>query len=52
MPLITLDNISLNFSENLLLIEVSTTILKGDKFTLIGRNGERKSTFMRVLADF
>jgi ATP-binding cassette subfamily F protein uup len=50
MPLITLDNISLNFSEKLILNEVSTTILKGDKIALIGRNGEGKSTFMRVLA--
>jgi ATP-binding cassette subfamily F protein uup len=50
MPLITLDNISLNFSEELILNAVSSTILKGDKIALIGRNGEGKSTFMRVLA--
>ncbi|WXU00858.1 MAG: ABC transporter ATP-binding protein uup [Catillopecten margaritatus gill symbiont] len=50
MPLITLDNISLNFSEKPILNEVSSTILKGDKIALIGRNGEGKSTFMRVLA--
>lgn len=50
MPLITLDNISLNFSEKPILNEASSTILKGDKIALIGRNGEGKSTFMRVLA--
>jgi len=50
MPLITLDSISLNFSEKPILNEVSSTILKGDKIALIGRNGEGKSTFMRVLA--
>lgn len=50
MPLITLDNISLNFSEKPILNEVSATILKGDKIALIGRNGEGKSSFMRVLA--
>ncbi|KAA0446167.1 MAG: ATP-binding cassette domain-containing protein [Candidatus Thioglobus sp.] len=50
MPLITLDNISLNFSEKLILNEISATILKGDKIALIGRNGEGKSTFMRLLA--
>ncbi len=50
MPLITLDNISLNFSEKPILNEVNATILKGDKIALIGRNGEGKSSFMRVLA--
>jgi ATP-binding cassette subfamily F protein uup len=50
MPLITLDNLSLSFSEKPILNEVSATILKSDKIALIGRNGEGKSTFMRVLA--
>jgi ATP-binding cassette subfamily F protein uup len=49
MPLITLDNLSLSFSEKPILNEVSATILKGDKIALIGRNGEGKSTFMRVV---
>ncbi len=51
MPLITLDNISLSFSDKPILNQVSSTILKGDKIALIGRNGEGKSTFMRILAD-
>jgi len=50
MPLITLNNISLQFSENLVLNEISATIQKGDKIALIGRNGEGKSSLMRVLA--
>ncbi len=50
MPLITLDKISLSFSDKPILNEVSSTILKGDKIALIGRNGEGKSTFMRILA--
>ena len=50
MPLITLDNISLRFSEKIILDEVNATIVKGDKIALIGRNGEGKSTFMRLLA--
>jgi ATP-binding cassette subfamily F protein uup len=50
MPLITLDNISLSFSDKPILDEVSATILKGDKIALIGRNGEGKSTMMRILA--
>jgi ATP-binding cassette subfamily F protein uup len=50
MPLITLDNISLSFSDKPILDGISSTIHKGDKIALIGRNGEGKSTFMRVLA--
>ena len=50
MPLITLDNISLRFSEKVILDEVNATILKGDKIGLIGRNGEGKSSFLKVLA--
>ena len=50
MPLITLDNISLSFSDKPILSAVSSTIHKGDKIALIGRNGEGKSTFMRILA--
>jgi len=50
MPLITLDNISLRFSEKIILDEINATILKGDKIALIGRNGEGKSSFMRLLA--
>ncbi len=50
MPLITLDNISLSFSDKPILDGVSSTIHKGDKVALIGRNGEGKSTFMRILA--
>ena len=50
MPLITLDNISLRFSEKVILDEINATIHKGDKIGLIGRNGEGKSTFLKLLA--
>ena len=50
MPLITLDNISLRFSEKIILDEINATIHKGDKIGLIGRNGEGKSTFLKLLA--
>ena len=50
MPLITLDNISLRFSEKIILDNVNATIMKGDKIALNGRNGEGKSSFMRLLA--
>ena len=50
MPLITLDNISLRFSEKIILDGINATIHKGDKIGLIGRNGEGKSTFLKLLA--
>jgi ATP-binding cassette subfamily F protein uup len=50
MPLITLDNIFLSFSDKPILNGINATIHKGDKIALIGRNGEGKSTLMRVLA--
>jgi len=50
MPLVTLDNISLRFSEKVILDEINATIHKGDKIGLIGRNGEGKSTFLKLLA--
>ena len=46
MPLITLDNISLQFSEKLVLNGISATIQKGDKIALIGRNGEGKTSLL------
>ena len=48
----TLDNISLRFSEKIILDEINATILKGDKIGLIGRNGEGKSSFLKVLAGY
>ncbi len=51
MPLITLDNISLRFSEKVILDQINATIHKGDKIGLIGRNGEGKSTFLKLLAN-
>ena len=50
MPLITLDNVSLRFAEKVILDEINATIHKGDKIGLIGRNGEGKSTFLKLLA--
>ena len=50
MPLITLDNISLRFAEKVILDEINANIHKGDKIGLIGRNGEGKSTFLKLLA--
>ncbi|SFV66924.1 COG0488: ATPase components of ABC transporters with duplicated ATPase domains [hydrothermal vent metagenome] len=50
MPLITLDNISVRFSQKSVLDEISTTIHNNEKIALIGRNGEGKTTLMRLLA--
>ena len=50
MAEITLDDISLSFSEKPLLDGVNASIFNGDKIALIGRNGEGKSTLIKVLA--
>ncbi len=50
MPLLTLDNISLRFADKVILENANATIHKGNKIALIGRNGEGKSTLMKILA--
>lgn len=50
MPLVRLDNVSLNFGTHILLDEVDFTLKKGSKIGLLGRNGAGKTTFMKVIA--
>lgn len=50
MPQITFDNLSLSFSDKPILDEVNGTIHKGDKVALIGRNGEGKSSLMKLIS--
>ena len=50
MPQITFDEVSVSFSEKPILNKVNATIFKGDKIALIGRNGEGKSTLMKVIS--
>lgn len=50
MPQITFDEVSVSFSDKPILNKVSATIHKGEKIALIGRNGEGKSTLMKVIA--
>ncbi|HEY9050212.1 MAG TPA: ATP-binding cassette domain-containing protein [Gammaproteobacteria bacterium] len=50
MPLLTLRNISLAFGGPLLLDSVDLQIEPGERLCLLGRNGEGKSTLMKVLA--
>lgn len=50
MPHLTLDNVSIRFSQKQILDEVSATIHAGERIALIGRNGEGKTTLMRLLA--
>ena len=51
MPLLRLDNLSLQFGSRDLLKDVNFTLRKGDKIGLLGRNGEGKTTFLKVIAD-
>lgn len=50
MSLISAHSLFLSFSGPLLLDDVSLQIHAGERICLLGRNGEGKSTFMRVLA--
>lgn len=50
MPLLRLDNLSLNYGNQILLDEVNFTLQKGQKYGLLGRNGAGKSTLLGVLA--
>ena len=50
MPLLTVDNLQFSLGERALLDHVNLTVERGDKFALIGRNGEGKSTFLKMLA--
>ncbi len=50
MSLITLKNIHLAYGEHALLDGVDLAIEAGERICLIGRNGEGKSTLMRIVA--
>ena len=50
MALLNLQNIHLSFGSPALLEDVSLSIEPGERICLIGRNGEGKSTLMKVIA--
>jgi ATP-binding cassette subfamily F protein uup len=50
MALLNLQNIHLSFGSPALLEDVSFSIESGERICLIGRNGEGKSTLMKVIA--
>ncbi len=49
MPLLTLDNACLSYGHVALLDKAKLTINGGERIALIGRNGEGKSTLMKVM---
>ena len=49
MPLITLTDLSIAFGDNLLLNRASLSLYAGQKTGLIGRNGEGKSTLLKII---
>ncbi|MEH6582776.1 MAG: ATP-binding cassette domain-containing protein [Halioglobus sp.] len=50
MPLLRLDNTSLQYGTHVLLDGVDFKLTKGDKVGLLGRNGAGKTTLLKVLA--
>ncbi len=50
MNLVTLDNVSKQYDERLLLDRVSLAINSGDRVGLIGVNGSGKTTLLRIIA--
>ena len=49
MAILSLINVSLDFGAEPLLDEINFSINKGQKICLIGRNGEGKSSLMKLL---
>ncbi|WP_370978692.1 ATP-binding cassette domain-containing protein [Agaribacterium sp. ZY112] len=50
MPLLRLENVDLAFGERHILDQASLLLDKGQRIGLIGRNGEGKSTLLRILS--
>jgi len=50
MSLISFDHVSIDFGAHPILDQVDLTIARGQKLALIGRNGEGKSTLLKILA--
>lgn len=48
-PILSLKNASLKFGERFIFSEMGLHIYQGDKICLVGRNGEGKSTLLKIL---
>jgi ATP-binding cassette subfamily F protein uup len=49
LPQIVLEDISISFSDKPILNQINASVYKGDKIAIIGRNGEGKSTLMKII---
>ena len=49
MPIVRLDKVSLSFGRKPLLDHIALQIRKGERVCLLGRNGEGKSSLLRVI---
>lgn len=49
MALISLQNISISYGTDILLDDITLQIQKGERISLLGRNGAGKSTFMKII---
>ncbi len=48
--MISINQVSMHYGAKLLFDEVNLSLLKGNRYSLVGANGTGKSTFMRLLA--
>ncbi len=51
MSILTVENMSHSFGERILFNNVSFRLLKGEHIALVGKNGEGKSTFMKIITN-
>ncbi len=50
LPIVTIENITIDFGSSKLFDSINATINEQDKITLIGRNGSGKSTLLKLIA--
>src|SRR5690606_41226915 len=50
MPLLKLTNVSLHYGKKVLLDEANLVLRRGNRIGILGRNGEGKTTLLKVIA--
>ncbi len=48
---VEIDNVSKRYGEKLILSDIDLAVIKGEKIAFVGRNGEGKSTLVKIILD-